>query len=470
MADEPKLPQVGSGRTTAPSPYVAPGVPAPTGARAEEAARRPLRPQLRGPLIIGLAVMILFFGIGGGWAALAPLSGAAIAPGVVSPEGSRQTVQHLEGGIIETIRVRDGDQVQAGDVLMVLQGIGAQAEVGRLTERLRSLAANEARLRAERADADTVEFTHPILADRDDPSVANTISGQLNQFETRRAGDESREAILQQRVLQLERQIIGAERQLDANRRQQELVAEEITDVERLVNRGLERKPRLLALQREQADLVGEEGELESTIARNEEAIGETKLQIVDIKIQKTEDVETELSKVQTERGEVEEEIAASRDRLLRTDILAPVAGTVLNLRFKTPGGVVKAGEEVLDIIPAEDELVVEARLPVHNIDEVGPGQSATVMFPALPQRHMLRLQGEVITVSADAMEDEQTRQHYYLTKVEVLRSDLEAALPGAELTPGMPAEVFIATHERTMLDYLLQPLISTFERTFRET
>lgn len=470
MADERKLPQIGSGGATPPSRYESPGLPVPAGGRAEEASRRPLRPQLYGPLEIGLAVMFLFFGVGGGWAALAPLSGAAIAPGVVSPEGSRQTVQHLEGGIIQTILVRDGARVEAGQVLMVLQGIGAQAEVGRLTERLRSLAANEARLRAERENADTVEFTHPILANRDDPSVANTIAGQLNQFETRRAGDESREAILQQRVYQLDRQIVGSRRQLEANRRQQSLVAEEINDVERLVERGLERKPRLLGLQREQASLVGEEGELESTIARSEEAIGETKLQIVDIRIQKTQEIETELSEVQTERGEVEEEIAASRDRLFRTDILAPVAGTVLNLKFKTPGGVIKAGDQVLDIVPAADELVIEARLPVTNIDEVSAGQDATVMFPALPQRNMLRLQGEVINVSADALENEQTREQYYLTKIQVQRADLEAALPGAELTPGMPAEVFIATHERTMLDYLLQPLLSTFERTFRES
>ena len=425
---------------------------------------------LRGPIAAGLVVLVVIFLVGGGWAAMAPLAGAAIAPGVISPEGSRQTVQHLEGGIIREILARDGDVVAKGQPLVVLEGVGARAEVGRLEERLRTLAAEEARLRAERADAGQIRFDHPILSDAEAPAVAAVRAAQANFFETRRAAEANRAAIQGQRIDQLERQIAGQQRQLASNRRQRELIEEETSDVDQLYRRGLERKARLLALQREDAALLGEEGELQAAIAQAHEAIGETRLEIVDIRMQRIEQVDEQLADVQMQRGEAEEELAAADDTLRRTAITAPVTGTVLNLRFKTTGGVIGPGEPVLDLVPLKDELVIEAEVRPADIDEVAKGQRAHVMFPSLPQRRLLRIEGLVESVSADALTDEQTGQTSYKAKVKVDRGDFARAAPGVELTPGMPAEVFIATTERTLLAYLLQPIHEILAHTFRES
>jgi HlyD family secretion protein len=425
---------------------------------------------LRGPIVAGLIVLVLVFAIGGGWAAVAPLAGAAIAPGVISPEGSRQTVQHLEGGIIREILVRDSDQVAQGQPLVVLEGVGARAEVGRLEERLRTLAAQEARLRAERADAAEIRFDHAILADAEAPPVAAVRVAQVNFFQTRRAAEANREAIQAQRIDQLERQIAGLQRQLVSNRRQRELIQEETTDVDQLYRRGLERKARLLALRREDAALLGEAGELEAKIAQAEEAIGETRLEITDIRIRRIEQVDEQLAEVQMQRGEAEEELAAADDTLRRTEIMAPVAGTVPDLRFTTTGGVIGPGEPVLDLVPSAGELIIEAKVRPTDIDDVAAGQSAHVMFPSLPQRQLLRIAGEVESVSADALTDEDSAEIYYEAKVTVDRGDLARAARGVELTPGMPAEVFIATTERTLLAYLLQPIGEILARTFRES
>jgi HlyD family secretion protein len=425
---------------------------------------------LRAPIIAGLVVLFVIFAVGGGWAAVAPLAGAAIAPGVISPEGSRQTVQHLEGGIIREILVRDSDVVVEGQALVVLEGVGARAEVGRLEERLRTLAAQEARLRAERNGAEEIRFDHAILADASAPAVVAVRTAQLNFFQTRRAAEANREAIQGQRIDQLERQITGLQRQLVSNRRQRELIQEETTDVDQLYRQGLERKARLLALQREDAALLGAAGELEAQIAQAEEAIGETRLEIMDIRIQRIEEIDEQFADVQMQRGEAEEELAAADDTLRRTEITAPIAGTVLDLRFTTTGGVIGPGEPVLDLVPLADELIIDAQVRPTDVDDVAAGQSAHVMFPSLPQRQLLRIAGEVESVSADALTDEHSGETYYRAKVTVDRGDLALAPPGVELVPGMPAEVFIATTERTLLSYLLQPIQEILARTFRES
>jgi HlyD family secretion protein len=225
-----------------------------------------------------------------------------------------------------------------------------------------------------------------------------------------------------------------------------------------------------LALRREDAALLGEEDELEAMIAQAQAAIGETRLEIMDIHIQRIEQVDEQLAEVQMQRGEAEKELAAARDTLRRTEITAPVAGTVLDLRFKTTGGVIQPGEPVLDLVPLADELIIEAQVRPTDIDDVAAGQSAHVMFPSLPQRQLLRIAGKVESVSADALTDEDIGQTYYQAKVTVDRGDLERAAHGVELTPGMPGEVFIATTERTLLAYLLQPIREILAHTFRES
>ena len=430
----------------------------------------PLKRDLRGTKWLGIAIIALFFGAGGGWAATAPLSGAAVATGVVSPLGSRQTVQHLEGGIIREIRVKDGDQVAAGAVLFELEGVRARAEVGAYLGRLRAFAAEEARLVAERSGSGTINFDHPVLADTDDPHIRQVLAQELNQFSTRMASDDSRRAILGQRIAQIEKQIAGYDVQIKSIRRQNALIREEIKGVRVLYEKGSERKPRLLALQRREAELLGTEGEMMSRVARAEATIAETSLQVLDIKIRRSEQIDDDLSQVQGRRIEVEERLKESLDRLTRTTIVAPVAGTVLGLRFKTPGGVIRAGEPVLDIVPSDDELIIDVQVQPNDIDVVHVGLSAVVSFPAFARRTTPRITGVVEQVSADSFEDERTGSRFYQAKVRVDRDRLKELAPHIELQPGMPAEVYIATVERTVLEYLLTPFTQMLARSFRES
>jgi HlyD family type I secretion membrane fusion protein len=418
---------------------------------------------------IGIAIVGLFFVLGGGWAATAPLSGAIIAHGLISPDSSRQTVQHLEGGIIRDIRVREGDRVSRGDVLITLADVGPQASVGAQMTQLRALAAAEARLQAERNGADTVTFQHPALADRRDPEVQLAINQQVRLFETRRANDRTQSSILTQRIAQLEQQIAGAERQLEGVRRQKALIREELKGVEELFRKGYERKPRMLELQRTEAGLIGTEGELVSRIARSQEQIGETRIQIVNLRDERLENVNKELSEVQTKRTEIEQTVKEGVDRLARTTITAPVNGTVLDLRFKTRGGVIKPGDPVLDIVPSEDELIIDARVSPKDIDQVHQGQPAYVMFPSYPQRNMLRVPAKVRHVSADSMQDQRTGEHFYTSKIEIDRAILKELDPHIELKPGLPAEAYLSTGERTFFEYILQPFLMVVERGMRE-
>lgn len=434
-----------------------------------EIAPMSLSREIAGSTAFGLTLIALFFLAGGIWATSAPLSGAAIAPGVVSPASSRQTVQHLEGGIISEFRVEEGDRVMAGDVLVVLETVGAEAKAGANTSRLRTLAATEARLKAERDGVARLIFDHPVLKDQQSQETLTVIQAQEHQFETRRANNESRKAVLNQRVAQLQQLIEGYNRQLESVRQQYVLIQEEISGVKQLYDKGLERKPRLLALQRSQAELLGMQGELKARIASAGEAISETQLRILGLAIQRNEEVDAELAEVHSLRVSLEEDMRATLDRLKRTEILAPVAGTVLNPRFKTVGGVVGPGEPILDLVPLYDELVIEARVRPTDIDEVHAGQDSYVVFPAFTQRNMLRIEGRVERVGADALEDERSGESYYSARIVVDRDHLQETAPKIELFAGMPADVFIATGERTLLDYLLRPFLYTVEHAMRE-
>lgn len=429
----------------------------------------PLKSQLRGTFWLGFAFVLLFFGLGGGWAATAPMAGATITAGYVSPEGSRRTVQHLEGGIIREFKVKEGDEVNAGDPLVILSGVGAQADVGALTSRLRTLSASEARLMAERTGATEIKFTHPSLAQTNDPEVRSIINQQINQFQTRKFSDDNRTAILVQRIAELEQQNIGAQKQIDSVRRQVALIREEIVAKKELYEKGFEAKPKLLALQRAEADLVGQEGDLMSRIARNNEAIGETKLQINDTRVQRMEDVDKELTQVQAQRIETEQRIKESADRLARTTIVAPISGMVMDMRYKTVGAVIRPGEPVLDLVPTQEKLLIDVRISTKDIDDVRAGLPAYVIFPSYPQRTMIRVPGKVETVSADALVDQHSGEHYYSGKIRIDTKKMKELDPSIELTPGMPAEAYIATIERTFLEYLLQPYMFLIERGLRE-
>ena len=449
-----------------------PGLPAPgLPAAVVPAQGAPLMPELRHQIRAGALVIGLFFGGLGWWAATAPLAGAAIAPGVISPDGSRRTVQHLEGGIIRAILVDDGSVVRAGDPLIVLEDVQARAGFDVLQTRFHTLAATQARLLAEQAGAASVRFPEWLIhAATDDATALEAMVAQRAMFDARAQALDERKAILRRRIEQLREEIAGLQAQIRADGRQIALIDEEITDVEELYRKGLERKSRLLALKRARTAIEGDRAERRARIARAEQAIGETDLQIIAQDTAMLEAINEEASAVQFELAEVEQRLAASRDVLERTLITAPTGGTVVQLRFRTHGGVIRPGEPVLEIVPRDEELLVDARVAPIDIDVVRPGLPARVVLPAFQQRHMPQIAGRVRRVSADAIADPQTGARYFEVQVEVDRAGLAALEPEIRLAPGMPAEVYITTGERTVLDYLLSPLYDSLRRAFRET
>lgn len=423
----------------------------------------PDRPPVRGTILAGVAALALGFGGFGAWAARAPLAGAAIAPGVIAVDGSRKTVQHLEGGIIAELPVREGDRVAAGQVLVRLDDLEARALHGLLEGEYVALRAQEARLEAERDGKEPVVF--PAELDR---APAEILAGQRRIFESGREALSGRIDVLGRRIAQLEAQIAALEAQRAAGRNQLALIAEEVGGVRTLVEKGLERRPRLLALERHAAALNGQQGDYANRIAQAREAIAETELGILNARRERVEKAAVELREVQVRRAEVQERLATAAVALGRRDVVAPRAGVVLNLRYHTLGGVVPPGGEILDLVPEDDPLVVEARISPTDIDTVHSGQQARVALSAYKSRTTPYLDGRVLRVSADALVDERTGQRFFRAEIEV-DADQVAALDAVRLMPGMPVETFIETGERTLLDYLVQPFTDSFRRAFRE-
>lgn len=423
---------------------------------------------LRKPIWTGLVVLGLFIGGLAAWSWLAPLSGATIASGAISPEGYRRTIQHLEGGIVEAILVRDGDHVDPGTPLVVLRDIQARALYDQLEARDHYLRAVEERLLAEERGRELWIGAAETLSAADPMRIL--IAGQERLFDLRRQHLDEQSNILNQRIGQLRTQIDGLHQQIAAQDRQVDLIEQEVENVEILLEQGLERLPRLLALQRATAELEGARAGNVAAIATAEERIGETGMELVNLETEHLQEISDQLTQVQAERAQIEEQLTASADVLARTVIPAPIGGTVVGLRMRTTGGVISPGEPILDIVPENEALLIEAQIAVTDIDTVELGQPARIHLSAYPQRNLQPLDGEVVALSADSMADEQTRVPYYAARISVSASALENLPVDIELRPGMPAEVFITTDARTVIDYLLSPFFSSFNRAFRES
>lgn len=441
---------------------------------AAETKRAMLNGRLQTPLVISAFAVILFYGVFGTWAATAKLASGAPAEGVVSPIGSRKTVQHLEGGIIGEILAREGDAVVAGQPLIMLSQTQAQAGFDIFLDKRRTLAATVARLEAERDGQPSPEFPKFLTDAQSDPAVANILSAQMNLFETRTATQNGRESILSQRVLQLEEQIDGLEKQIASQTRQIELIDEEIADIEQLVSKGLERKSRLSGLERNKAEIDGERAQNQSAVAQSRQAIGEAQLQIINLKDNYRTEISEQLNAAITELSGIRQQMIASEDVLQRTVVTAPISGVVHNMRFNTLGGVIRPGEAVLDIVPAEEGLIIEARISPLDIDVVYQGLEAQVNLQAFSQRNLPLINGVVRSVSADALVDEATGESYFKANVAVDRAkldDIEQKI-GMEidLVPGMPANVMIVTGHRTFLQYLIDPFSNSVRNSFRES
>lgn len=422
----------------------------------------------RGPLLFGLIVILLAFGGAGLWASTAPISSGAIASGEIVVLSNRKTVQHLEGGIISDILVREGDAVAAGQPLLVLDALQAQASLDLLQGQLHALEAQEARLIAERDGEENLAFGISFAGYTDNPKLLEIVEGQTGVFEARRVAIDSQLAIFDQRVVEYQQQIEGLEAQVKSEETQLELIEEELKGVRILFEKGIERKPRLLALQRNMAEIQGIRGQHLSDIARVRQSIGETKLEAIDLKNRFLNGVVTELRDVQTKIADLEERTLAARDVLTRTKILAPQAGTVVNMQFHTKGGVVPPRQPILDIVPVDDELVVTARVRPEDIDSVRVGLGAEVRLTAFSMRSTPTLTGEVIHISADRLISEYTGEPYFEARVRIDKSMLDD-LENVDLYPGMPAEVMIVMGERTALQLAIDPIWSSMRRSFRE-
>ncbi len=421
------------------------------------------------PIVIGCIIIALFLGALGGWAALAPLESAAIAPGEVAIDTKRKTIQHLEGGIIGEILVRDGDIVVAGQVLIRLEEIQSRAELGLLQGRYITASAVEARLIAERDGRKDIAFPEWLLDRLVEPEVIKTVSGQDNIFNSRRESLNHQTQILHQRIAQFEEEITGLEGQIAAENVQLKLIGEEIKDVRHLVELGLARRPRLLALKREVAALEGQRSQNLARIARARQSILEAELRISELHTVLVNEVVQLLSETQAELFDLADRIRASEDKLIRTEVRAPIGGNIVNLQVHTLGGVIAPGAPLLDIVPSDDPLVIEARVDPGDIDVVRPGLDAQVRISAFSQKNMTPIPGVVTYVSADRLDDERTGVGYYVARIMLEEKDIFEALQGAKLQPGMQAEVIIATGARTALEAIISPLSSSFNRAFRE-
>ncbi len=415
-------------------------------------------------------LLIGFFVIGlGTWSALAPLSSAAIASGVVEPETSRKTVQHLEGGIIRQIRVKNGDAVTSGQVLIDLDDTKFRSERDSLQGQLWDAEARRARLLAEQDDADSIIYPPEMLAAMaDHPAIGAIVAGQKRIFETRRQVMRSEIAITEEKMKQVQQEIVGLVAQKAALTERVEISRQELESVTTLTTKGLEKKSRVLNLQREKADIAGRVGEISAQISRAYQVNSEAQAYLVKLRSDRLNEVAQTMRETETQILQLSERMRAIDDQLARTEIRAPEDGIIMDLRVHTTGGVIGAGEPLVDLVPRKSRLVVSARVRPEDINLVHPGLVAQVHLLPYNQRRVPLLKGTVGYVSADRLVDKQTGQSYYAATIHVVDERL-ATMSGVELVAGMPAQTLIETGTSSVAFYALRPLLDSFNRAFRE-
>jgi len=412
-----------------------------------------------------LVVLVVGFG---GWAALASISGAVIAPGQVALESNSNTVQHLEGGIVSEILVTEGDMVGVGDPLIRLDATETRARLGIVRARIDELIAKQARLEAERDGVAEIEFPLEIGYRAQDPVIAKIIAGQSRLFSARQATVAGQRDQLREKIAQFDEEITGLESQQKAKETQATLILSELEDLKGLRAQGLVPVSRILSLQREAAKLEGERGQLVAQIARIRGRITETNLQILQIDQEARTKILDEMRDVQTQLSELVEKRVAAEAQLHRITIVSPQSGYVHQLNVHTVGGVISPGQDLMHIVPQGERLVVEASVEPRDIDQVTVGQPAVARFSAFDQRSTPEIKGAVTRVAADLMQDKNTGRQFYTIRIEFDETQ-HARLGDNVLVPGMPADVFIATGARTPLNYLLRPFTDQIERAFRE-
>ncbi|GAB2795261.1 HlyD family type I secretion periplasmic adaptor subunit [Halomonas shantousis] len=417
---------------------------------------------------VGLIILLVAFGGFGGWALAANLAVAVVAPGAVSVESFKKTIQHYEGGIVSDIRVSDGDHVTAGDTLIVLDNTQSLSQLQIAQAQYDINRASEVRLLAEQSGTETLSFPDELL-DSTSPRVKEVLAVQRGLFLARRQALQGTLEALDQQIVQMNEQIEGLQAQTDINQKRIASLRDEAADFRSLFKEGLGDNQRLRELERQILQYQGENAQHKAEIARLKSQISENEVQ-KQVRIQEFQkEVGEQLRQAQAQIADAEERITALSDQVRRTTVTAPVSGTVVGLKVHTIGAVVRAGDPIMDIVPSGDGFVVEARIPDRDIDNIYPGQFAEIRFSAFNQRLSNVIKGEVINVSADSFEDEATGARYYKARVKVTEQGKREMTENMQLLAGMPAEVMIRTGERTFASYIAKPITDMLARAMRE-
>ena len=423
----------------------------------------PIRHEYRSIIAVGLLILVLVVGGFGAWATLVPLQVAVVVTGEVKLAGGDKPVQHLEGGILREVLVEDGTHVEAGQVLARLDDTQARARLQGLDARYKSLRAREARLIAERDGTDAIAFPRELLEMTGDGDAAALMTAQENLFQARRDALSEQLKTLEERIKQYESQISGYEVQRRSTEEQLGYIKEELTAAKTLFDKGIYEKPRLLALQRNSAALKGTIGQYAAQVASTNDRISETRAQMAAARTQRLSEVSRELQEVQSDLLDTAEKRNSARDILERTVVRAPYAGTVVALKYRASGAVLPAGASLMGLVAGDESQVVEVQVKPTDVDSLKLGMRADVLFTGFSRRTTPRAEGTLSYISADRLQDA-TGRPYYLARVEMARESMKG-MQGVALSPGMPAEVHIATSQRTALSYVLKPILDSFRR-----
>lgn len=423
---------------------------------------------------LGWAIVIGFFGIFLGWAMLVRIDAAASAQGLVAVSGNREVVQHKEGGTIARISVQEGQQVRQGQVLVVLAGGDVEATERSLVSQFISLQAERARLRAEFAGSARITMPEELAglegADREEAEEALALQQDL--LAARRADVAGQKSLLAQQSAQMSARIKGIQGQIRANNQQSKLLGDELAGLQSLADRGFVSKNRLRAIQRSDAALSGDTANLSSTAAATREQMGEARAQMMLIDSQASKSVAEDLRSVESNLNDLRPKLAAAKAQLARSAIRAPVSGQVIGLKNLSVGGVIAPGEDVMEIVPKQAGIVIQARVSPADANDLRIGQEVEIRVSASNDRSTPVLLGKLTKLSADSMVDQRTAQRYFAAEVQAAPSALARLGAGAGhsgIKAGIPVEVVFPTRKRTLFQYLVDPLTHTFERSFRE-
>jgi HlyD family secretion protein len=449
---------------TAAGPAAFDGAAAPAVADAASA-----EPSLRAPVLAGLAIVISCFGSFFGWSLFASLDSAVIANGVVVVDSQRKTVQHLEGGILRELLVREGETVAAGQTVAVLDTTQADAELSQLLNQRSATRAEMARLIAEQRGNRAIDFP-PMLreAARDEVQVAEFLEVQDRLFDARWRAHDGAIAVLRQNIARFSTEAAAAKSQLQADTERLALYEEELANVKFLLDKGYERRPRMLELKRTVAEIKGRQGELSNTIAGARAAIAGTELEIANLEQNRLAETAAALAEAQALDADLAQRIKAASDVLERKAVVSPQDGVVVDVRTVTPGGVIGAGQPLMDIVPVDDDMTVETRISPADIEHIRPSLPAEVKLSAYRRADAPVIEGAVRYVSADKLNDPRTNEPYFLVRVELSKASLADA-GDALPSPGMPTEVMINTGTRRAIDYFLEPITARMRRSFHE-